>query len=208
MHKFECQYKYGRCVSKDDEKVMRSFEYTLKKLCEVCKVREKYKVEEVFPSHADSGNKKIPKDVHDIYRSGALYWRDFDIYGRPILWVRNSRKNWWKIDLDAETRAHIWMLEWGLRILPPGVSQFVLVADAQDMSMRQLMQFSFMRMLMKVFLELYPDRIAVSIILFFLRNLTCMPPSADPSWTNINDIEKPVSILSFFNFLSIAEQLN
>mmetsp|Transcript_40721 Transcript_40721/g.65458 ORF Transcript_40721/g.65458 Transcript_40721/m.65458 type:complete len:142 (-) Transcript_40721:850-1275(-) len=134
--------------------------------------------------------------------------RDFDIYGRPILWVRNSRKNWWKIDLDAETRAHIWMLEWGLRILPPGVSQFVLVADAQDMSMRQLMQFSFMRMLMKVFLELYPDRIAVSIILFFLRNLTCMPPSADPSWTNINDIEKPVSILSFFNFLSIAEQLN
>mmetsp|Transcript_15837 Transcript_15837/g.22228 ORF Transcript_15837/g.22228 Transcript_15837/m.22228 type:complete len:104 (-) Transcript_15837:602-913(-) len=91
--------------------------------------------------------------------------RDFDIYGRPVLWVRNSRKDWWKINLEAETRAHIWMLEWGLRILPPGVSQFVLVADAQDMSMRQLMQFSFMRMLMKVFLELYPDRIAVSIIL-------------------------------------------
>jgi len=69
------------------------------------------------------------------------------------------------------------MLEWGLRILPPGVSQFVLVADAQDMSMRQLMQFSFMRVLMKVFLELYPDRIALILVgptSMILRNLYSM----------------------------------
>eukprot|EP00466_Bigelowiella_natans_P005278 jgi/Bigna1/75616/fgenesh1_pg.36_\ len=169
--------------SKEDSKVMRSFDYTLKKLCEAFDFRNQYGVEELFPTSCTKLDdiKEIPTDILKASANGSIYWRDYDIHGRPILWVRNNRKNWRDINLEAETRLHIWMLEWGLRTMPPGVSQFIIVAggvafinDAREMSMRQLLQLSFIKMLMKVFMKLYPDRIAhlmVGPVSYILRKL-------------------------------------
>eukprot|EP00471_Norrisiella_sphaerica_P010153 CAMPEP_0184499618 /NCGR_PEP_ID=MMETSP0113_2-20130426/41977_1 /TAXON_ID=91329 /ORGANISM="Norrisiella sphaerica, Strain BC52" /LENGTH=328 /DNA_ID=CAMNT_0026887591 /DNA_START=149 /DNA_END=1132 /DNA_ORIENTATION=+ len=166
-------------ASKEDSNVMRSFDYSLKKLSEAYQLRSEFEVEKLFPSHTDiSELSEVPESIKDAIDSGSLYWRDYDIYGRPILWVRNNLKDFRDLDIEAEKLLHIWMLEWGIRSMPPGVHQFVIVADAREMTMRQLMQLSFVKMLMKVFMKLYPDRIShlysgpVSMLLRKLYSLT------------------------------------
>eukprot|EP00465_Bigelowiella_longifila_P003982 CAMPEP_0185265406 /NCGR_PEP_ID=MMETSP1359-20130426/27415_1 /TAXON_ID=552665 /ORGANISM="Bigelowiella longifila, Strain CCMP242" /LENGTH=134 /DNA_ID=CAMNT_0027854639 /DNA_START=9 /DNA_END=410 /DNA_ORIENTATION=+ len=78
-------------ASKEDCRVMRSFEYTLKKLCEAYEFREQYGVEQLFPSNTKLEDiKEMPATISRACTNGSIYWRDYDIHGRPILWVRNN----------------------------------------------------------------------------------------------------------------------
>mmetsp|Transcript_17291 Transcript_17291/g.27606 ORF Transcript_17291/g.27606 Transcript_17291/m.27606 type:complete len:195 (+) Transcript_17291:371-955(+) len=122
----------------------------------------------------------MPSSISEACVCGSLYWRDFDIEGRPILWVRNSRKNWRTLDVDLQRRLHIWMIEWGLHHIPEGHNQFVIVADTSNLTTRQIAQMSYHRMLINVFMSLYPDRVKYLLVgpcSMLLRKLysLCLP---------------------------------
>jgi len=117
------------------------------------------------------------------------YWRGYDGDGRPILWVRPQLKNWKKIDVTAETKLHVMMIEEGeqellvlvwpvlslacmhpahyrpigtyipvvIRLMPPGVTTFTIIADASGMGLGQ-MNIGMMKALLQVITTGYPDR--------------------------------------------------
>lgn len=151
--------------SKKDAKKQRTFEYSMKKLVKTFDLYQELKVDDIM-----SRDLKSLPDTHRIaLECGSLYWRGYDRKRRPVLWVRNPRKDYTNLDLDAQRWLHIRMIETGVReLLPPGTSRFVIVADAGVMKVgrirqmyAQMRQVSYLRMLIKVFLTLYPDRVAV-----------------------------------------------
>jgi len=97
--------------SKEDRSKMRSFDYSVKKLLKAFKYYKKYDVKSLSTD-------TMPEDVAAAARCASIYWRDCDRSGRPILWVRNKRKDWYNVDVKVQRRLHIWMIEWGLRRLP------------------------------------------------------------------------------------------
>ncbi|GAB5367577.1 hypothetical protein AAMO2058_001242500 [Amorphochlora amoebiformis] len=184
--------------SKEKPNEMRTFDYSVKKLCKAFEKRKKYGVDKLMSGKRKENSKensqedseKIPgnfldfSEPPDVVRegaeSGSLYWKDYDKEGRPILWVHNNRKDWANINVERQRQLHIWMIEMGIRYMPEGVNQFVIIADTGNMSIRQMCSMSYTRMLIKVFMTLYPDRVAyllcgpVSMLLKKLYNL-CSP---------------------------------
>lgn len=63
-----------------------------------------------------------------VLAGGSLYWYGYDQESRPILWVNPTRKDWKNLDVEAEARMHVRMLEYGIRLMPPKVSLCVLVS--------------------------------------------------------------------------------
>lgn len=55
-----------------------------------------------------------------------------------MLWVRPNRKDWDSLVVDEEERMHVYLIEYGLRVMPPGVDSFCVVADSQGMGISQV----------------------------------------------------------------------
>ena len=91
---------------------------------------------------------------------GSMYWHGFDRQGRPLLWVRPARKGWRGMDRRREVLAHVALLEAGLSelLLPRGVLQFALVADARGLGLSTF-DPSLMRSLLKLMMSTYPERV-------------------------------------------------
>jgi hypothetical protein len=77
-----------------------------------------------------------------------------------VLWVRNNRKDFGNLNIDAQRWLHIRIVENGVRAMRKGVTQFLIVADARNMTFQQMRQMAYMKMIIQVFLSLYPDRVA------------------------------------------------
>ena len=59
-----------------------------------------------------------------------------DKHGHPLLWARPRLKRWHDMDRTKELLAHVALIEAGLRILlPPGQTQFVVVADTAGLGL-------------------------------------------------------------------------
>eukprot|EP00494_Astrolonche_serrata_P031330 UN31599 len=64
----------------------------------------------------------------EILQPGSLYLYGYDKKGRPIIWVRPSKKDWANIDIPQEVLLHVLIIEHAIRFMPNGVHQFVLIA--------------------------------------------------------------------------------
>lgn len=105
--------------------------------------------------------------------TGSTYWHGFTTTGQPILWVRTNRKSWYP-DVDAEVNALILIADAGIRSMPPGVTDFVVVAES---SYPPPPNPTFMVNMLKCLVRGYPDRLKilysapVSSIVQFVMNL-------------------------------------
>jgi hypothetical protein len=105
--------------------------------------------------------------------TGSLYWHGFTKDGRPVLWIRTNRKPWYP-DVDAEVNALILMSDAGIKLMPAGVTDFVVVAES---SYPPPPNPSFMINMLKALVRGYPDRLfmllsaPVSGIVQFVMNL-------------------------------------
>ena len=124
----------------------RSFEYALQKL-QLC-----------IQFHLQTSGECDSQSLEEAMSAGSLYVHGVDRGGRPILWVRNCLKNWGRINVDAEIAMHRKILDGTIRGMPPGVTQFRIVADATGLGFRQ-MNLSLMRRLLKLLMKGYPDRL-------------------------------------------------
>ncbi|RQM11503.1 hypothetical protein B5M09_002136 [Aphanomyces astaci] len=94
----------------------------------------------------------------------SFYWCGYDYHNRPIIWTRPKLKNWAKMDTALEIRAHVYMIELGIKhLMPPGVTTFTLVTDCRDVGYREV-DIRLMKGLMEVCSGNYPDRIGAICI--------------------------------------------
>jgi hypothetical protein len=151
--------------SSKNAKVMRTFKYARDKLLKSLQWRRDQHVDAVF---------KHPERLRATLQCGSLYFCGYDVKRRPILWVRPKLKNWKQLDVAKETAMHILLIETCLhQLMPTGVTQFCLVADARGVGFGQ-MNVKMMKSLLKVLTTGYPDRLgalAAGPINFFLRGV-------------------------------------
>lgn len=168
-----------------DPTTRRPLEYSQEKLLNVLKWRDengaptmeellKITMEENSPVESEDPE-KYAKAVGLVksLNTSSLYWHGFTKDGRPILWVRTNRKPWYP-DVDAECNALILMADAGIRAMPEGVTDFVVVAES---SYPPPPNPTFMIKLLQALVRGYPDRLKilysapVSSIVQFVMNL-------------------------------------
>lgn len=126
--------------SKDPTK-RRPLEYTQEKLNHVMQWRqESGAIEMQDLVELANGSPNSPEAVErpdkltkasalvNSLNTGSLYWHGFTKDGRPVMWIRTNRKPWYP-DVDAEVNALICMADAGIRCMPPGVTDFVCIAE-------------------------------------------------------------------------------
>jgi len=131
--------------SKKNPKQPRSFRYALQKLTKALRWRQSLDVSALSDA------------THGI-GCGSLYWRGYDKHRRPILWVHPPRKDWKRLDLDGEVELHVSIIEYGISIMPPGVSTFTVVANTKGLGFAHI-NASFAKMMLKLITTGYPDRL-------------------------------------------------
>lgn len=105
--------------------------------------------------------------------SGSVYWHGFTKDGRPVMWIRTNRKPWYP-NVDAEVDALILLADAGIRCMPEGVTDFVVIADSGHPPPPNP---QFMINTLKALVRGYPDRLSllisapVSSIVQFVMNL-------------------------------------
>lgn len=108
-----------------------------------------------------------------VINNGSVYWNGFTVDGRPILWIRTNRKPWYP-DVDAEVNALILMADAGIKSMPDGVTDFVVVSES---SYPPPPNPAYMINVLKALVRGYPDRLCilysapVSSIVQFVMNL-------------------------------------
>lgn len=171
--------------SKDPTK-RRPLEYTQEKLNHVMQWRqESGAIEMQDLVELANGSPNSPEAVErpdkltkasalvNSLNTGSLYWHGFTKDGRPVMWIRTNRKPWYP-DVDAEVNALICMADAGIRCMPPGVTDFVCIAET---SYPPPPNPSFMINVLKALVRGYPDRLSilysapVSSIVQFVMNL-------------------------------------
>jgi hypothetical protein len=171
--------------SKDPTK-RRPLEYSQEKLTHVMQWREESgatEMQELVELANKSWSSPEAVENPDKFRkatalvsslnTGSLYWHGFTKDGRPVLWIRTNRKPWYP-DVDAEVNALILMSDAGIRLMPAGVTDFVVVAES---SYPPPPNPSFMINMLKALVRGYPDRLfmllsaPVSGIVQFVMNL-------------------------------------
>jgi hypothetical protein len=126
-----------------DPSQRRPIEYTIEKLSGILAWRAESRAPEVFDL-VHSAMQTIPATdarTEDYERSVALastlnnhstYLHGLDKTGRPILWLRTERKPWYLADVDAEVNLHILMVDAAIKLMPKGVTDFVVVVDTSS----------------------------------------------------------------------------
>jgi len=169
-----------------DPSIRRPFEYSQKKLNDVMRWREEggaTELEELVK--IANGRWDAPEATSDPERYtkakalvtslnyGSTYWHGFTKDGHPVLWLRTSRKAWYP-DSDAEVNALILLSDAGIRCMPDGITDFVVIADSTSPPPPNP---TFMVKLLKALVKGYPDRLhqlisaPISSIVQFVMNL-------------------------------------
>uniref|UniRef100_A0A7R9U7G1 CRAL-TRIO domain-containing protein n=1 Tax=Pinguiococcus pyrenoidosus TaxID=172671 RepID=A0A7R9U7G1_9STRA len=100
-----------------------------------------------------------PEELTEYLKTGSLYWYGYDTHGRPVLWVRPSKKDYSKFSLDAELQMHNLMIDYGIRnLLHDKVTTFCICADTGAMGLTQVRP-SLMRGILNIVTKAHPDRL-------------------------------------------------
>jgi len=169
-----------------DPSIRRPLEYSQSKLNDVMLWREQTGATELEDDlRLANGPESAPEAIENAARLakakamnvslnyGSTYWHGFTKDGHPILWVRTNRKPWYP-DTDAEVNALILLADAGIRCMPDGVTDFVVIADSASPPPPNP---AFMIKLLKALVKGYPDRLSVLIsapissIVQFVMNL-------------------------------------
>lgn len=103
----------------------------------------------------------------------GMYFHGLTKDGRPVLWLRTNRMPWYP-DVDAQVNALIALADAGIKGMPDGVTDFVVISDS---SYPPPPNPTFMIKMLKVLVSGYPDRLSmllsapVSSIVQFVMNL-------------------------------------
>lgn len=130
--------------------------------------------------------------------NGSLYWHGFTKEGKPILWIRCGRKPWYP-NVEAEVNALILIADAGIKCMPEGVTDFVVLSDSNSPPPPVP---SFMINVLKALVKGYPDRLNVllsapvgSIIQFVMNLLLPLMPGRLADKFLLKDLEQSTPIL-------------
>lgn len=105
--------------------------------------------------------------------TASLYWHGMTKEGKPVLWIRCGRRSWYP-NVEAEVNALILIADAGIKAMPEGVTDFVVISDSYSPPPPVP---SFMINVLKALVRGYPDRLNVLIsapvgsIIQFVMNL-------------------------------------
>lgn len=150
-----------------DTSVRRPIEYTTKKLKDLLKWREGHAVglQEMYA--IVSGNDSAAADAASAEKLtkakalatslnyGCMYWHGLDKEGRPVLWIRTDRMPWYP-DSEAQVNALILLADAGIKHMPEGTTDFVVVSDSHSPPPPNP---QFMISLLSALVKGYPDRL-------------------------------------------------
>jgi len=188
-----------------DPSVRRPLEYTMEKLTHVMQWREDAGAPDIVDLVAlANGPESVPEAVENPERLtkakavvyslnyGSLYWHGLTKDGHPVLWLRTNRKPWYP-DVDAEVDALIAMADAGIKCMPEGITDFILVSES---SYPPPPNPTFMIKMLKALVKGYPDRLNVllsapvsSIVQFVLNLLLPLMPGRLASKVVLLDVE-------------------
>jgi hypothetical protein len=184
----------------------RPLEYSIEKLSHVLQWRQEENVSGLLdyvnltlgPENspealADPEKMVKAKAVATSLNTNSLYWHGFTKDGKPILWVRTNRKFWYP-DVEAELRALILLADVGIRAMPEGTTEFVVLSDSTSPPPPNP---SFMIGMLKGLVKGYPDRLGFlmsapvsSIIQFVMKLLLPLMPGRLSSKVFLYDIDR------------------
>jgi len=125
--------------------------------------------------------------------TGSIYFHGLTKEGKPVMWIRTNRKPWYP-DVDADVNALILLADAGIRCMPKGVTDFVVVADSSSPPPPNP---NFMIKMLKALVKGYPDRLALlcsapvsSIIQFVMSLLLPLMPGRLASKVVLMDIDQ------------------
>jgi len=187
-----------------DPNIRRPLEYTIEKLTTLMDWRSGSAVgmEEMLELVSIPGtgeeNTKAMVDNPDRFNKakalaaslnyGSMYWHGLDKVGRPVLWIRCGRMPWYP-DVEAQVNSLILLADAGIRQMPKGTTDFVVVSDSNSppppnpQFMINVLQAlvkgypdrlnllvscpvgTIIQMIMKVLMPLMPGRLASKIVL-------------------------------------------
>jgi len=136
----------------------RTFEYALEKLATCIRWRRHYGADKILEAVANNQDQGVLRSL----APGHMFWSGEDAFGRPILYAKPSLMDLATFDRHDYERAHVYLLEQGLRRMRPGVTSFVLVADATGFGIRHL-NLALMRSLLELATVGYPDRLGLLV---------------------------------------------
>lgn len=169
-----------------DPSIRRPLEYTMEKLTHVMQWRADVGAPEmenlIKLANGPESSPEALENPQDLLKAkalvvalntGSLYWHGFTKTGAPVLWLRTNRKPWYP-DVDAEINALILMGDAGIRCMPKGVTEFVVLSDSASPPPPNP---TFMVRMLKALVKGYPDRLnllvsaPVSSVIQFVMNL-------------------------------------
>lgn len=189
-----------------DPTVRRPLEYTMEKLSAVMEWRQDSGAVNMRDMlDLANGPETAPEAVEDPDRLrkakalavslnyGSMYWHGLDKEGRPVLWIRCNRMPWYP-DVEAQVNALILLADTGIRAMPKGVTDFVVVSDSNSPPPPNP---QFMINVLKALVRGYPDRLSMllsapvgSIIQFVISLLTPLMPGRLAAKLVMADLEK------------------
>jgi len=121
-----------------------------------------------------------PSDVATNFGAGSVYWHGFDPEGQPVVWFHPARKDWAHLDADREIDMHVLLLEYGIKMMPPGVTTFVVVVNTSGVGAHHSNK-GLREKLVEIIAAAYPDRVSniyVGPVNFLVRTImsVILPP--------------------------------
>lgn len=195
-----------------DPTIRRPLEYTTEKLTQVMEWREQHGVPDFEGLvRLANGPETAPEAVEDPARlakakamatslnNASLYWHGFTKEGKPVLWIRCGRKPWYP-NVEAEVNALILIADAGIRCMPRGVTDFVVVSDSYSPPPPVP---SFTINVLKALVRGYPDRLSVllsapvgSIIQFIMNLMKPLMPGRLAGKVVLKDVGEARALLT------------
>ena len=78
---------------------------------------------------------------------------------RPILWVQPHLKDWRNLNVEAEVKMHMFLVDYAItHLMPPGVHTFSVVANTAHLSLSHF-KWKLARAFLDIVTKSYPDRL-------------------------------------------------
>lgn len=194
-----------------DPSIRRPIEYTMEKLTHVMEWREEAGAPEmeslVTLANGSEYSDEAKEDPERLAKAKALavslnnaslYWHGFTKEGKPILWIRCGRKPWYP-NVEAEVNALILIADAGIKCMPEGVTDFVVISDSNSPPPPVP---SFLINVLKALVRGYPDRLNMllsapvgSIIQFVMNLLMPLMPGRLAGKFLLKDLDNAVDIM-------------
>lgn len=166
---FLCEHYIASVASKPyskDTSIRRPLEYTTKKLNDLMQWRQGHVIALHDMYAIISGSDAAAVDSADATLTkakalalslnyGSMYWHGLDKDGRPVLWIRTDRMPWYP-DAEAQVNALILLADAGIKLMPAGTTDFVVVSDSHSPPPPNP---QFMINLLSALVKGYPDRL-------------------------------------------------